>query len=222
MHPLEQMTDKDTQAQTSSSMKFIFSKIPVHNALREKIKPFICPNNSECNYSNASAYSDINIKGSPEDPSAIPTAIPPATRKDYSHPFTAKFIMASGITKGCRVPKGHHGVAKVAKFRIVDAKGKFVKENLNIKEKFKKIDGPDEIFKKLVPNNYKATNSYFDDCYRIFSPKALPFFTLKVEQNHLRDGEVISKNHIIFSPSNILICVFPRVGNGFGSKCKLF
>lgn len=222
MNQVGQQPEKDLRTMAEPSVKHNFSRVNVYNNQKEMDESFIYPKNKKRNFWKDSVSRNIYIAGSPEEPLVTPTENPPSTRESYSHPFTAQFLMASGITADCGVPEGHHGVAKVAKFRIMDSKGQFVKEKMNVKEKFKKLDGPDELFKKLVPNSYIATNSYFDDCYRLFSSNPLPSFTLKVEQNHFIGDEIISKNHIIYSPSNILICVFPRVGKGFGAKCKFY
>jgi len=47
---------------------------------------------------------------------------------------------------------------------------------------------------------------------------------LKVEQNHLVDGEVISKNHITYTPNSILVCNFPRPAGqrDFEASCRTY
>jgi hypothetical protein len=138
------------------------------------------------------------------------------------HPFTAVFLMTSSTGKSCAVPVGMHGSAKLAKFRIIDAAGQAVRNPHLVEEQLTKLDGPDELFNLLRPNSYRASEGYFDDCYKLFSSKQLPKVSLTVKQNHKIGDEIISENHVTYSPSNILIRVCPRQERGFGTRCKLY
>ncbi|GJQ57397.1 MAG: hypothetical protein D8M57_18970 [Candidatus Scalindua sp. AMX11] len=167
-------------------------------------------------------FSSLAITASPEEAKETRTIIHTGPSSEHPHPFTAFFQMAMRRTSSCRIPKGQHGAAKIAKFKIIDAKGNKVTKKLTVQEQFKKIDGPDEVFNKLKPNTYETAKGYFDDCYRLYSKEKPPYFKLKLEQNHIVDREIISKNHIIYTPSNVMICVFPRKGKGFGTRCKFY
>jgi hypothetical protein len=124
--------------------------------------------------------------------------------------------------KDCKVPDGQHGATKLARFNLVDANGQLVTTKTTITEQFKKVSGPDEIFKLLRPNSYEATGGKFDDCYGLYSRSDLPPFSLTVEQNHLAGTEIISKNLITYSPFSIMIRVCPRTAQGWRTQCRRF
>jgi hypothetical protein len=161
--------------------------------------------------------------GGGAEPAVPPTNIPakPASTTP-PHPFTAFITMARVTDPACSVPPGGFGAAKVGVYRVVDANGEPVTSKITMREQFNKLDGPDEFYKLLHPNTYEASKGAFDDCYSLTSPKELPDFRLKVEQNHLVDGEIISKNHITYSPSGITICSFKRTAKGWSDNCKRF
>jgi len=200
-----------------------FDQLSVHGEVLETIQTKPPVSEMGNNLGTASGVlRNLAITGSPEEPTEMPPTKLTGPTSVQPHPFTAIFLMAKSSSSSCYVPKGNYGATKHAKYRIVDATGKPVRKRKTVKERFSKEDGPDEVFKRLKPNVYEATEGYFDDCYRLYSPEKPPYFRLKVEQNHMIDGEIISKNRITYTPSNILVCVFARKGKGFGTRCKLY
>jgi len=76
----------------------------------------------------------------------------------------------------------------------------------------------------IQPATYTATNGTFDDCYKLESKNQLPSdFILKVEQNHLSKGQIISKNHITYRADRVGFCHFDRLPEkcDIGARCKL-
>lgn len=171
--------------------------------------------------------SQIRVTGAGQDAGVQP-AVPPAKAPAAPvspappHPFTAFLTLSRVSDPTCSIPPGQFGAAKVGSYRLVDANGQAVTSKVTITEQFTKLDGPDEIYKLLSPNTYDATKGAFDDCYSMHSHDELPDFRLKVEQNHLVGGEIISKNHITYSPLGITICAFSRKAQGWSDNCKRF
>lgn len=128
-----------------------------------------------------------------------------------SCPLTAD-LLSFGVGNekaNCRVPEGKHGVSRLAKYRV---RGHDGTKSLTVSEQFKALDDPYKVFAALKPNTYTTEKTgYFDDCYSIYTKDPLPpDFVLKVEQNHLVNGQLISKVHITFSPDGIRVCAFKR------------
>jgi len=138
-------------------------------------------------------------------------------------PVTAVFSsMLAGMEKAsCQVPEGQFGVSRLARFRLhglTPGSGP-----VTIQEQFTKIDDPCELFPALKVNSFTTSQAIFDDCYMLASKKPLPDdCTLTVEQNHLLNGKVISKNRITFGPKSLRFCTFPRLPGScdFSSRCK--
>ncbi len=170
-------------------------------------------------------FPGLIISASPETPQegipATPVKIPVSNR----HPLSAFPLEARTETQSCGVPSGQHGAAKAIRFRIADFDGQPVTSDFTVTEEFSRLEGPDDVFKKLSRGSKQAEKGFFNDCYRLFQPTPLPEdFRLKVEQHHLIDKEIISKNHITYTPTSVTVCVFPRHARerNFGSRCKIY
>ncbi len=166
------------------------------------------------------------LTASPEQHQEAAPAPGTASAASGARPFTAVLLEARGRTGQCRVPNGQFGSSKVARFRILDFNGRPVNRPVTVSERFSRIEGPENIFQSLQPASKNTdARGFFNDCYRLFQRRPFPTdFRLKVEQNHLLGTEVISKNHITFTPNNILLCIFrrpPRQHN-FESRCRIF
>ncbi|MDH4607157.1 hypothetical protein [Pseudomonas sp. BN102] len=138
-------------------------------------------------------------------------------------PVTAVFSsMLAGTEKAsCQVPQGQFGVARLARFTLrgLPPGG----GSVTIQEQFTKIDDPCGLYPALKPNSFTTSQAIFDDCYMIASKEPLPEeCTLTVEQNHLLNGKIISKNRITFGPRSLRFCSFPRLPGScdFSSRCK--
>jgi hypothetical protein len=183
------------------------------------------PEMSQTKLSTNSSRDHLMISTDPQPPeTTAPTETnnPPVSNP---HPFTAIALEARTATGSCSVPSGQHGASKVIRFRIADFERHPVRGSLTVREQFTRLEGPEDIFRRLTPNLYLSERGFFNDCYRLFQPTPLPGdLRLKVEQNHLVSGEIASKNHIAFSPNNILVCVFPRPPrqHNFGTRCKIY
>jgi hypothetical protein len=138
-------------------------------------------------------------------------------------PVTAVFSsMLAGTEKAsCQVPQGQFGVSRLARFSLrgLPPGG----GSVTIQEQFSKIDDPCGQYPALKPNTYTTSQAIFDDCYMIASKNPLPEeCTLTVEQNHLLNGKIISKNRITFGPRSLRFCSFPRLPGScdFSNRCK--
>lgn len=145
------------------------------------------------------------------------------------HPFTAAAFEAATGSQTCSVPPGLSGVTKVVRFRISDFHGQEVQGNPSVAEQFRLLEGPQDLLRKVEAQArdraIRSERGFFNDCYRLYGPRPLPDdFRLRVEQNHLVDGEIISKNHILYTSRNILVDVFPRLPGSreFESRSKVF
>ncbi len=176
---------------------------------------------------SASARSDrptITASPGPEGEAKTPKEAA-GSSSSSPHPFTAVALEASTRGEGCTVPAGQHGASKCVRFRIMDFQGRPVRSSLTIGEHFRRIEGPEAVYRQLTPNSYTSERGFFNDRYCLYQPTPLPSgLHLKVEQNHLVDGEVISKNHIVFTPNSILVCVFPRPAGqrDFRARCRIY
>jgi len=173
------------------------------------------------------------ISGGPQQPqpAATSTQTPPAQAPAQApgaaqpQPFTALFSIAMHGSRAhsvCKIPEQPGCFVKWTKWRLIDAAGKPVMGNVTVSEQFKKISGPDNIFNKLTPQSNTSDKGFFDDCYGICVPAGTDAFVLEVEQNHLVDGQVISKNLVTYSSSGISLRVCQRSAKGFGPPCRRF
>jgi hypothetical protein len=145
------------------------------------------------------------------------------TQNAATCPVTAVFshIVVGAQKAGCQVPNGQYGASKLAHFRLTGVQGI---KSVTITEQFKALDDPYNAIGLLKPNSYTTTNAEFDDCYMLASPKPLPSdFVLKVEQNHLYNSQIISKNQITYTPNNITFRSCKRLAGkcDFTSVCRL-
>jgi hypothetical protein len=139
-----------------------------------------------------------------------------------SCPINAIFLstVAGQEKANCRVPQGKQGVSTLARFRL---QGTSPGQNVTVSEQFAPMEDPYSIFSKLVPNTYQPANGIFDDCYLLASDNSLPpDFRLKVLQNHLVNGNIISKNEILYTVNGVRFCNHSRNRNdcGFSNRCK--
>jgi hypothetical protein len=124
----------------------------------------------------------------------------------------------------CQVPQGQSGAARLAEY-IVRGAGSIPAGGLSISEQFTKIDDPYSIFSKLkTVTNTTDSSGKFDDCYILASKETLPpDFVLKVAQNHLYNGQPISKNIITYSASGVGVrhCKRKPDSCDFSDVCRL-
>jgi len=164
-----------------------------------------------------------------ETPSAEPGVTPETSEQPEEMagraacPITAIFLstVAGPQKAGCLVAQGMFGASKLAQFRIA---GATAGASMTVSEKFTAVDDPYNAIGLIQPATYTATNGIFDDCYKLESKNPLPSdFILKVEQNHLFNGQIISKNHITYRANSVAFCHFDRLPGkcDFGARCKL-
>jgi hypothetical protein len=131
------------------------------------------------------------------------------------------FAPAGGEKANCLVPQGQHGASSLARFILT---GVPAGTTVTLSERFKALEDPYGAINILKPNTYTTSDLKFDDCYLIASKDPLPTdFILKVEQNHLLEGEPISKNIITFTPTHVLMRFCSRVKGtcNFSDVCRL-
>jgi hypothetical protein len=170
------------------------------------------------------------VSGGPQRPQEIstqtqPTQTPGQTATGHPQPFTAVFNIAMHGPRAhavCNIPETPGCFVKWSKWRLIDANGRPVMDKVTVSEHFTKISGPDDIFKRLKEQSNIAENGFFDDCYGICVPPDTPPFVLEVEQNHIVNGRVISKNLVTYSSSGISLRVCQRSARGFGPPCRRF
>ena len=138
-------------------------------------------------------------------------------------PVTAVFssTLAGFEKSGCQVPSGKFGASKLARFHLTGLPDGA--NSVTIGEQFKAIDDPYSAFGLLKPNSFTTSGSIFDDCYLLASDKQLPpDFVLKVEQNHLLNGNIISKNEITYTADSVSFCFHQRLPEScdFGARCR--
>jgi hypothetical protein len=170
---------------------------------------------------------DVTIAAAPEEPAdASPEVLHELEATQYARPFTAVALIAKREIATCKIPSNRFGASKVLKYRIIDVKGQPVREAIAVGEKFTLLEGPEEYFKLLKPVAKKTDKKgFFDDCYRMYARNPLPKdIRLKIEQNHIVDGQTISKNHITYTPNSVMVCVFrrPQGQPDFEKRCKWF
>jgi hypothetical protein len=121
------------------------------------------------------------------------------------------------------VDKGKYGASKLAQFRVVGAP--VPPGGLTVTEQFTAVDDTCGLFGLLKPVSSPTDgDGKFDDCYRLQSDHPLPpECRLTVEQNHLLNGQIISKNKITFSSDSVSFCHYDRLPGqcDFGGRCKL-
>jgi hypothetical protein len=140
-------------------------------------------------------------------------------------PVTARFLstVAGPQKANCLVDKGKYGASKLAQFRVVGAP--VPPGGLTVTEQFTAVDDTCGLFGLLKPVSSPTDgDGKFDDCYRLQSDHPLPpECRLTVEQNHLLNGQIISKNKITFSSDSVSFCHYDRLPGqcDFGGRCKL-
>ena len=142
-------------------------------------------------------------------------------------PVNAFFLsnVAGGNSKvNCQVPTGKYGFARLAQYRLGGV-SPIPSGGAMVGEKFTAIEDPHSKFNVLTPRTATTdANGIFDDCYALASPDPLPSdFVLKVEQNHLYEGTVISKNIITYRSGDVDVRHCHRVPNScsFSNRCGL-
>lgn len=142
-------------------------------------------------------------------------------------PVDAVFLSnaAGGKSKtNCQVPSGHHGAARLAQY-LIKGVAPIPPGGLSVSEQFTALEDNYSLTGKLVPNTMITDSSgMFDDCYSLFSPNPLPAdFVLKVEQNHLYQGQVISKNIVTYRSESVDVRHCRRLAGScdFGKRCGL-
>jgi hypothetical protein len=136
-------------------------------------------------------------------------------------PLTARFssTVVGQQKANCQVPQGQYGAATLAHFVLSPTPT----ADVTVTEQFTSLDDPYGLFGLLTPNSYTTSGGSFDDCYQLFSKNPLPpDFSLKVEQNHLLNGKILSKNHITYTPNRVRVCAFTRKPQScdFGARCR--
>jgi hypothetical protein len=137
-------------------------------------------------------------------------------------PVTAVFVatLAGPEKVGCQIPAGTHGSSRLTRWRLMGN----APANATIDEQFKAIDDPYNQVGAIQKGTYTTNNGLFDDCYALAAKDPLPpDFVLKVEQNHLLNGKVISKNEITFYADHIHFCSHRRLPGtcDFSARCSL-
>jgi Domain of unknown function (DUF4157) len=157
-----------------------------------------------------------------DGPAPVQTTPPASTS---SCPVTARFLMlqAGAAKANCQKPQGTFGPTPVlAAFNLAMPQGSAA-AGQKIDEQFTPLEDPNGLASLLKPQSTVTDNhGRFDDCYMIASTKP-DQFRLKVEQNHLLNGSIISKNQIVYTDQNIRFCHFERLPGKceFGARCKL-
>jgi hypothetical protein len=172
--------------------------------------------------SSTSGLGDVEVpseeQAGPGETEPIETGGTPAC------PVTAVFSSTlAGTEKAtCQVPTGKNGVSKLARFVVhglPDNAG-----SVTIGEQFQPLEDPYGVFAALKPNTFTTSGRIFDDCYLLATDKQLPDdFMLKVEQNHLLNKDIISRNQITYRLAGVSFCHYDRKRGScdFGGRCKL-
>ena len=172
--------------------------------------------------SSSSEQASEALAESPEETVVEPSDS--AVETDTSKcPVTAMFssTVAGGEKANCRVPENQFGASTLARFVLKGVAEGAGSQTIN--EKFTKLEDNYGVFGLLKPNTYTTSGNIFDDCYMLASTKPLPSdLVLKVEQNHLLNGQIISKNIITFTPGNVSIRACKRVKGScdFQTVCR--
>ena len=176
----------------------------------------------------------ISLRGELQAPSATARdvespgpSVPADPLGTTTCPVDALFLSnaAGGNSKvNCQVPSGLYGAARLAQYRVSGV-SPIPTGGLTVTERFTAIDDPHSLASKLTPNSMITdANGMFDDCYSLFSPNALPpDFVLKVEQNHLYQGQTISKNVITYRSGSVDVRHCRRLPGScdFSKRCGL-
>jgi len=131
--------------------------------------------------------------------------------------------VAGGNAKsGCQVPQGQSGASRLAQYIV---RGTSPVKGLSIDEQFTAIEDPYSVIGALTPvTNTTDASGRFDDCYMFATKSTLPTdFRLKVAQNHLLNGQAISKNVITFTAGNVDVrhCKRKAGSCDFSDVCRL-
>lgn len=171
----------------------------------------------------------------PETPAALPdeimlTAAPEAEEAEKEEspagaaacPLRADLLgFAVGPTNtNCQAPAGKFGASRLAQYIV---RGAGNNSSLTVGEQFSVLDDPYNVFAALKPVSAPLTNGRFDDCYSLFTDKPLPAdFVLQIEQNHLINGQIISKVRVTYTPTGVRVCQHRRLTNScdFSKRCK--
>jgi hypothetical protein len=150
---------------------------------------------------------------------AMPQQTGPTTTA--SCPYSATLLgFVVGPRPSCVVPTGKYGAAKLAQYRLT---GPTSSGNITVDEQFTKIDDPYGVYGALKPVSDQAVNGRFDDCYALYTDNPLPAdFVLKVEQNHLINGQIIDKNEVTYRNDYVFVCQHQRLSGScdFSKRCK--
>lgn len=182
--------------------------------------------------------SGVSIFGAPQQPTQkVPqqsTQQPPQPTQQPAPPtqpmpYTATFSIAQhGPTAkaACGLPDSPNCVVSAANWHLVDKSGAPVTGNVTLSEQFTKIDGPDDVYQKLVAQKNSAVvsrNGAFGDCYGLCVPAGTEPFSLHVLQNYVVNGQIASKTLITYSPSGVMLRICQRESDGtFGNRCHRF
>jgi hypothetical protein len=177
------------------------------------------------------APASVSLRGAPLAPDSAEAedlAPQPATPADAPAtgvadcPVTAVFssTLAGAEKANCQVPDGAYGASRLTRWRLTGDPP----ASATITEQFKAIDDPYSMIGAIQQGTYTAANGLFDDCYMLAAKKPLPAdFVLKVEQNHLLGGKIVSKNEITYYPDRIHFCSHRRLAQScdFAARCSL-
>jgi hypothetical protein len=152
-----------------------------------------------------------------------PKDAPAQTNGSADCPVTAVFVstLAGPEKAGCQIPAGAFGSSRLTRWRLM---GDLPAGSATITEQFTPIEDPYNLIGAIQKGTYTTSNGLFDDCYSLAAKKALPpDFVLKVEQNHLLNGKIISKNEITFEAGGVRFCSHHRLRGScdFSARCSL-
>lgn len=199
-------------------------------------RPWSCPCGGSCPRCSGKAPAvslraelqpaSLHEEGDPDE--AVAQQDEAQTLGNSACPVNAVFLSnaAGGNSKvNCQVPSGQFGAARLAQYRVAGL-APIPPGGVTIGEQFAAIEDPYKVAGKLTPNQMRTdANGMFDDCYSLYSPNPLPSdFILKVEQNHLYQAQVISRNIVTYrTDQNVDVRHCRRVANSceFSKRCSL-
>jgi len=189
------------------------SEGPAHH-LTIKGQPLGAESSSEATSETSAESAEETIPGPSESP--IETGGP-------NCPITAVFssTLAGQEKSTCRLSANQFGAATLARFVLHGVQSGA--GSSTVTEQFKSLRDNYGVFGLLTPNTYTTSGNIFDDCYILASTKPLPSdLELEVEQNHLLNGQIISKNIIIYTPGRVSIRSCKRLPGScdFASVCR--
>ena len=138
-------------------------------------------------------------------------------------PITAVFssTLAGQEKSSCQLAQNQFGAATLARFVLHGVQSGA--GSSSVTEQFKSLKDNYGVFGLLTPNTYTTSGNIFDDCYILASTKPLPSdLELEVEQNHLLNGQIISKNIITYTPGRVSIRSCKRQAGScdFATVCR--